>query len=194
MQVPYRKIVLPNLVEDVKSIFWDHIHPYGLPKESRMLRAVKINEKDPAHQTISGIPKKYPFLDYHLLIFIIPPNQSTLIHLDGMGDKNNRGLSCNIPVSGCTEQGLTEFFDADITDFYTDHVRTTRFIKPGSSQNKVFEYSLTDNPVLCDTQYPHRVNNIQSSQTRISVSWTTRPDWTWDMISDYVAKQDQPSV
>lgn len=188
MQIPYREIILPSLVKDVQDIFWDHINPHGLPANARTLRGVRIDKDNPAHQQMIGITEKYPFLAYHMLLFVLSPGGATLLHKDGVDENHNRQRSCNIPVSGCSENGVTEFYKANRNDFFVDVANATRFIKPRSQTTKIYEYALVDNPILCDTQLPHRVTNEKSKETRISVSWTTRREWTWDMIADYVEK------
>jgi hypothetical protein len=189
MDLPYREINLPSLVKDVQVIFWEHIDPHGLPPHpTRPLRAFRVSATDSKHQAIRDIMVKYPFLDDHLLLFKLAAKTSTGIHLDGLGDKVERNFSCNIPVSGCTVNSLTEFFQIDTNNLFYDKVNMTRFLKPNSPASKIYEYSMIDNPVLCNTQIPHRVNNTQGSETRVSVSWTVRYNWTWDKIADYIAK------
>jgi len=186
----FRELVLPSLVADVQSLFWKHIDPYGLPAlPTRKLRALTISPDDPRHQAMRDIMSKYPFLVEHMLIFKLPPQGSTGIHLDGLGGElPSRKHSCNIPIEGCTADSVTEFFEVDHNDLLHDKVNTTRFLSLDKPSTKLCEYILVDNPVLCNTQAAHRVNNDNGKGTRISVSWTVNPNWTFDGVAKYVAK------
>lgn len=188
MDLPYKELTLPSLVKDVQAVFWEHIDPHGLPPyPNRPLRAFRVSSTDSKHQAIRDLMVKYPFLDDHLLLFKLAAKTATGIHLDGLGDKVQRGSSCNIPVEGCTEKSPTEFFEINPNDLFHDRINTTRFLKPNSTAKKIYEYSMTDSPVLCNTQMAHRVNNEQGNDVRVSVSWTIRRGWTWDKISEFIA-------
>lgn len=185
----YKEIILPSLVNDVRSIFWDHIDHLGMPAYdiNRSLRHLKVDASNDKHQALVKILNKYPFLVGHLLLFKLPPGFSTDVHLDGLGDKLSiRRFSCNISIEGASANGLTEFYDVKESDFFYDTSNTTRFLKPGAPAVKIDEYALLDNPILVNTQVPHRVNNTQSEIKRVSVSWTVHPRWTWEMIANFV--------
>jgi len=185
----YKEIILPSLVNDVRSIYWEHIDPLGMPSydPNRTLRYVKINVRDSKQQALVEILEKYPFLTDHLLLFKLPPGHNTGIHMDGLGDKlPHRNFSCNIAIEGSSTNGKTEFYDVKQSDFFFDTTNTTRFLKPGASAVKIDEYALQDNPILVNTQIPHCVNNTNSETTRVSVSWTVHSRWSWDMIANFI--------
>ncbi len=180
---------MPDLVADVQAIFWDHIFPMGHYNRNQTLKNVHIDPKKIEHWAMNDIVSKYPFLHPHLLVFTLPANFATNIHMDGLGtEKTTRRYSCNIPIEGCNENCITEFFEVDYAKFVADVPSTTRFLKPGTEISKLAEYRLTTNPILTDTQFPHRVNNRASDVRRVSVSWTIdHTNWSWEQIANIVA-------
>jgi len=185
----FKEFVMPSLVTDVQSVFWEHIFPMGQYNRNQTLKNVHIGLARVEHGAMNDIIKKYPFLHRHLLVFTLPPNFATNVHMDGLGtNETARRYSCNIPIEGCDNNCITEFFEVDHTKFVADVPSTTRFLRPGSEVNKLAEYRLTTNPILTDTQFPHRVNNRASDVRRVSVSWTIdHVNWSWDKIANFVA-------
>ena len=185
----FRELVLPSLVTDVQAIFWEYLFPHGIWNRNQTLKNLGISYDNPDNKQILLILNKYPFLHNHMLIFTLPPKFTTHIHMDGLGDKNRpRNYSCNIPIEGCNNNCITEFFDADQSKFLADVSGTTRWHNPIEPTEKVAEYILINNPILTNTQFPHRVNNSNNLDKRISVSWTVKNDWTWDQITNYIAE------
>lgn len=185
----FKEFVMPSLVTDVQSVFWEHIFPLGQYNRNQSLKNVHIGPNRIEHRAMNDLIKKYPFLTQQLLVFTLPPNFATNIHIDGLGDETTpRKFSCNIPIEGCNGKCITEFFEYDDEKFVADVPSTTRFLRPGNELTKLAEYNLTVNPILTNTQMPHRVNNRANSVKRISVSWTIdHVNWTWDKIANSVA-------
>lgn len=183
----HKEIYLPQLVDDVRKIFWEHINPHALPEfQESPLRILKADSNNEHHREIFNITKKYPFLVGHLLIFKIQQGYASGIHKDGMVDDVERHRSCNIPILGCNNKCITEFYKVNDDDLIYDRVRKARFIKDGSPFEKIDEYTLEENPVLCYTQQAHRVNNLNGIETRLSVSWTVSKRWTFDSIIESI--------
>lgn len=187
---PFKEIHYPELVQDVQEIYWEHIDPLAAPSlvKIKPLRSLFI-EKKPEFEKLHAIRKKYPFLGPHMLLFNVPTKWSTEIHLDGINTITPRILSFNIPIKGCTTDCVTEFFDATVSDFWVDPMSMTRWLLPKKTPNKIFEYSLTTNPVLTNPQVPHRVNNQTGKEMRISISWTIDPELSWENICKYFDEQ-----
>jgi hypothetical protein len=187
----FKEIVFPELVNDVREIFWDHIDNLGTQDLPTMKKEgiYSLNELDhPAFKPISLLRKKYIFLDPNMLIFKLRPGFATEIHLDGHpnnGRIKQRPISINIPISGCNKNGITEFYSNPESDFYLEERFNVRVIKKDVSPIKTFEYSLLDNPIVTNPQVPHRINNIENSEHRITVSWTIDLSWTWEDTINY---------
>lgn len=181
----YKEIVLPALVNEVQAIFRECIDP-SAGTSKIPLRSFLIDADNQLHAPMLEIMSKYPFLDRHMLVFKLPAGIATGIHLDGLGNKQERIYSLNIPVAGCTENGTTEFFDVDPNHIFFDARTMTRFLINGKPSTKIDEYALVQNPFICYTQHPHRVNN-QSDQLRVSVSWTIKKDWLPEQVAELVA-------
>lgn len=174
----YKKIIFPSLVDDVQKIFWDHIFPYGRLDRTNLLKNIKIDTSNPNHLPVTELMIRYPFLSNQLLVFMLPAGASTPIHMDGLGNHlTNRKISCNIPIQNC-ENCITEFFDAELNDFRHDIPGTVRYLKADAIATKIGEYQLLKDPVLTNTQKPHRVDNSKGLATRYSVSWTIE-DTLW---------------
>lgn len=190
----FKEIVFPELVNDVREIFWDHIDNLGTQNLPTMKKEgiYSLNElSHPAFKPISLLRKKYIFLDPNMLIFKLRPGFATEIHLDGHpnnGRIKQRPISINIPISGCNKNGITEFYSNPESDFYLEERFNVRVIKKDVSPIKAFEYSLLDNPIVTNPQIPHRINNINNTEHRITVSWTIDLSWTWDDTIRYFLK------
>lgn len=194
MEGVFKEIVFPELVNDVQEIFWDHIDNLGTQNLPTMKKEgiYSLNElPHPAFKSISLLRKKYIFLDPNMLIFKLRPGFATEIHLDGHpnnGRIKQRPISINIPISGCNKNGITEFYSNPESDFYLEERFNVRVIKKDVSPIKAFEYSLLDNPIVTNPQIPHRINNINNTEHRITVSWTIDLSWTWDDTIRYFLK------
>jgi hypothetical protein len=195
--MPFREIYFPELVTDVRKIFWEHIDPLAFQPLPAMRKEGIIGFEQPErypdqYKQIAEIREKYPFLDRHMLLFKLRPGFATDIHLDGHpenGRVGQRNVSINIPISGCNETGLTEFYDNPEEDLYLEKRFNVRVMKKDIIPNKTLEYALKENPFLVNPQYPHRVNNINNSEYRITVSWTIDLDWTWDYAQEYFSNK-----
>jgi hypothetical protein len=190
----FKEIVFPELVNDVQEIFWDHIDKIGIQNLPTMKKEgiFGLDEVDhPSFKPISLLRKKYIFLDTNMLIFKLRPGFATEIHLDGHpnnGRIKQRPVSINIPISGCNKNGVTEFYSNPEADFYLEERFNVRVIKKDVSPIKTYEYSLLDNPIVTNPQVPHRINNINNTEHRITVSWTIDLSWSWDDTIRYFLK------
>jgi hypothetical protein len=190
----FKEIVFPELISDVQEIFWDHIDKLGSQNKTIMKTEgiFGVNEiNHPAFKPISLLRKKYIFLDPNMLIFKLRPGFATEIHLDGHPDNGRikqRPVSINIPISGCNKNGITEFYSNSESDFYLEKRFNVRVLKKGVSPIKTYEYSLLDNPIITNPQVPHRINNIDNTEYRITVSWTIDLSWSWDDTIRYFSK------
>jgi hypothetical protein len=187
---PFKEIYYPELVKDVQEIYWEHIDPLASPRPdpNRPLRRL-FTEKKPEFEKLHAMRAKYPFLGPHMLLFKVPVKWSTEIHLDGTDEITTRLTSFNIPIKGCTTNCVTEFYDAEDEDFWKDPLSHTRWLLPRKTPNKIYEYSLTTNPVLTNPQVPHRVNNLTGTEIRVSVSWTIDPKFSWEHMCKYFDDQ-----
>jgi hypothetical protein len=147
---------------------------------------LELDPNNPKHDALFKVISEYPFLSDHMVLFKMPPNVCTEIHLDGLADATRRIYSCNIPIQGCTPECITEFYQTNLDDFEDQLEHILRFIPPNRPTVKVAEYSLVYNPVLVNTQTAHRVNNTSKTEVRTSVSWSIRTDWTIEQIAKTV--------
>jgi hypothetical protein len=186
--LPFREIFFPDLVKDVQGIFWKHIDSLGFQPLPIMRREGIIGMEQPLTfqenwKEIAHIREKYSFLDRHMLLFKLQPGFATEIHLDGHprnGRIKQRAVSINIPISGCNDLGITEFYNNSKEDFYLEERFNVRVMKKEIVPIKTYQYALKENPILINPQYPHRVNNIENNVYRISVSWTLDLSWSWE--------------
>jgi hypothetical protein len=185
----YKEVKIPSLVKEVKDIF-----PYAdilsnKLNTSKSLYSVStinfLNENNETYQPFIKIVEKYPFLQKFFRILKIEPNFSLAIHLDGLEKKNLTDYNLNIPVSGCTNESLTEFYKVNPEHIYADLKKNTRFVIDGSPIEKIDEYKMLDNPFLCHTQIPHRVIN-NSNLYRVSISWAVKKEWTIKSIINFL--------
>lgn len=190
---PFRELVFPELVKDVREIYWNHIVPLGVQPLATMRKEGIIAIEQPVIPTtefeeIAKIRKKYPFLDRHMLLFKLRPEFATEIHIDGYpenGRIKQRMVSINIPISGCNELGITEFYNNLEDDFYLEQRFNVRVLKKECAPVKTLEYSVKENPFLTCPQIPHRINNILNTEYRITVSWTLDLSWSWEDAVEY---------
>lgn len=195
---PFKELYYPELVKDVQDIYWEHIDPLAGLRENvnRALRGLKIGIQ-PEFEKIRMLREKYTFLGSHMLVFKIPVNWTTNVHLDGISElgpkpinkMDERVISLNIPIQDCTTDCVTEFYDAGPEYFWKDMMTYTRWLLPDKTPNKICEYRLTTNPVLTNPQVPHRVNNLDGKKIRVSVSWTIDPELSWDYLCNYFDEQ-----
>jgi len=178
----FKEINLPSLTERVQEIFWDNINPFL----SRPFDHLELSRDNPGHTKMYEVISEYPFLGEHMVIFKMPCNFMTAIHVDGFKERQIRTISCNIPIQGCSPECLTEFFEINSNDLFEDHQEHTRLLKPNATAVKIGEYSLDYLPVLVNTQTAHRVNNTSNTDVRISVSWSVHPDWTFEQIAKII--------
>lgn len=186
------EIFYPELVNDVKKIFKDHIFPYAEPKDKpgKSLRYLIVTNLGDENLS-KNLLKKYDFLSEHLLVFRLPPQLVTPIHTDGIVNDSagteqlrawRRHFSLNIPIKNCDELTKTEFFKVQENSMFEDQPTNTTWLKAGELAEKIGEYCLKDNPVLMNPQIPHKITNYSRDIYRISVSWTIKPDWSWEQL------------
>jgi len=177
----YKEVKIPTLVSEVKSIFTYIDNLSTENNTSKSLYSVNtinfLNENNEVYKPLIKIVEKYPFLQKFLRVLRIKPNHAIAIHMDGLEKTHITDYNLNIPISGCTNNGLTEFFEVRPDDIYTDFEKNTRFVIDGSSIKKIDEYKMIDNPFLCCTQFPHRVIN-NSDIYRVSISWAVKKEWS----------------
>ena len=177
----YKEIKIPLLVKEVKSIF-THIDDLSNKiNTSKSLYSVStinfLNENTELYKPLIKIVEKYPFLQKFLRVLRIKPNYAIAIHMDGLEKTNLTDYNLNIPISGCTNDCLTEFYKVKPEHIYTDFKKNTRFVIDGSPIEKIDEYKMIDNPFLCRTQVTHRVIN-NSDIYRVSISWAVKKEWS----------------
>jgi len=186
------EIFYPELVNDVRAVFKEHIFPYADPtdKPGASLRYLIIDSRQ-EYKSLNSLLEKYIFLSEHLFIFRLRPQQETDIHTDGIVHDakmtpNLRGwkrqYSLNLPIKNCTSQCKTEFFNVENHAMFVDQPSNTTWLKAGEPAEKIAEYCLENNPILMNPQVPHRIINSSHDMYRISVSWTIKPDWTWEKL------------
>lgn len=185
----YKEIKMPALVKEVKGIFSYIDILSNKLNTSKSLYSVStinfLNENNKTFEPFIKIVEKYPFLQKFFRVLKIEPNFSIAIHLDGLEKTNLTNYNLNIPISGCTNEGITEFYKVKPEHIYIDIKKNTRFIIDGSPIQKIDEYKMTDNPFLCHTQIPHRVINNSNSH-RISISWAVKKEWTIKSILNFL--------
>jgi hypothetical protein len=189
--IPFRVLNLPELITDIQEVFFDIIDPAGHPK-NELERSGRWFRFDDDNNKIKLIRTKYPFLSDGGLILKIKPECSTAIHIDGTvySPEKQRNGSLNIPISGCTNECVTEFFDNDLNDFHNANgtLSVSRHLKSGIVPIKsIYQYSLIDKAILTHPQIPHRVVN-RSNTTRVSVSWSVNFHLNWEQNLDYFSK------
>jgi hypothetical protein len=191
--IPFRELNFPELVKDVREIYWDHIEPLAGQRLPTMRKEGILGLEQPVVATdefkeIARIRKKYPFLDRHMLLFKLRPDFATEIHIDGHPDHGRikqREVSINIPISGCNELGITEFYSNSEDDFYLEQRFNVRVMKKECTPVKILEYAVKENPFLTCPQIPHRINNALNTEYRITVSWTLDLSWSWEDAVEY---------
>jgi hypothetical protein len=193
----YIEVDFPDLVTDVKDIYWNHILPIGrfsvvdekvtgrYVRPGFQVSSVFIDEKLPAHQPLRLLLNKYTFLARHLLIISVDPRAISPIHLDGADLGRRRPISCGIPIIGCDTNCKTEFFDIPPDGFWLCDSTKTRWVKENIETPKIDEYTLTDNPIIMNPQIPHRVNNLTGTVHRLTVNWTVNTSWKFNNAVDY---------
>lgn len=190
---PFYELIFPELVKDVQEIYWEHIDPLAGMRLPTMRNEGILGLEQPIAVTdefkeIVRIREKYPFLDRHMLLFKLRPGFTTEIHTDGhpnFGRVKQRQVSINIPISGCNELGITEFYSNSEDDFYLEPRFNTLVIKKECIPVKTLEYSVKENPFLTCPQIPHRINNSLNKEYRITVSWTLDLSWSWENAVEY---------
>lgn len=195
--LPFQEIIFPELVKDVQEIFWDHIDPIGFQPLHTMRKEGIIGMEQPDIPTdefseIARLREKYPFLDRHMLLFKLRPGFATEIHIDGHpenGRIKQRNVSINIPISGCNDLGITEFYSNPEEDFYLEKRFNVRVLKKENTPIKILEYALKENPILVNPQVPHRVSNLLNTEYRVTVSWTLDLSWSWEDAVKYFSNK-----
>lgn len=188
----FAEISYPELVADVQEIYWETIDIIGKRIFGNHIKSVMIDKDKLDHYPLRLIFKKYDFiLSPHFLMIHMTPNYATPIHLDGARTDKQRPTSFNIPIQGCDGNCVTEFFDIPEEDFWLDYPNATRFLKEGKSGPKIGEYRLTTNPILVCPQTPHRVNNLDGTQDRLTVSWSLRTDWSFQQALNFFKEQNR---
>ena len=186
----FAEIYYPELVADVQNIYWDTIDKICKQTVGRTIKSITIDKENPEHYPLCLLYKKYEsILSPHFLLIHVTPKFTTPIHLDGALPTKQRQTSFNIPIEGCNGECVTEFFDIPENDFWIDYPNATRFLKDGITESKIGEYRLTSNPVLVCPQTPHRVNNLQGTVDRITVSWSLRRDWSFRKAFNFFKEQ-----
>lgn len=198
------EIFYPELVADVRAAFKEHIFPHADPKDKpgASLRYLIIDNRY-EYKFLNLLLVKYVFLSEHLFIFRLRPNQETNIHTDGIVHDakmtpNLRGwkrqYSLNLPIKNCTSQCKTEFFNIENHAMFVDQPSNTTWLKDGEPAEKIAEYCLLNNPILMNPQVPHRIINSSHDMYRTSVSWTIKPDWTWEKLQTHFFDRQQNLV
>lgn len=186
----YKEIKIPNLVNEVNSIFKTIDFLSKKNNSSKSLYSVNtINflnetENNEEYKPLFNIVKKYNFLQKFLRVLRIKPSINLTLHIDGLKNTNLTNYNLNIPISGCSNSCVTEFFDVDEKYIIADKKMNTRFVKRDAPIKKIDEYKLLENSFLCYTQIPHRVIN-NSNVDRVCVSWAVKKEYTVEKILNY---------
>ena len=140
----------------------------------------------PEFEEMDAIVKKYPFLLRHAVVWRLPENYQTPIRLDGYND-SKRKAGCNILINSEPDSVKTEFYKANLEDFFIQDELRARLLIDNSPAEKIDEFTLKDLPVICNTQCP--LKDCNNGNTRaFMVSWTVNIDWTWDNVVDNLEK------
>ncbi len=188
----FAEISYPELVADVQSIYWNTIHPIGQKTLGYHIKSIVIDRHNPEHLPLINIFLKYQsILSPHFLMIHLTPSYTTPIHMDGAVTGKKRPTSFNIPIQGCNGECVTEFYDIPEESFWTDIVGATRWLKEDHTGPKIGEYRLMSNPILVCPQTPHRVNNLDGTQDRLTVSWSLRTDWSFQQALNFFKEQNR---
>lgn len=187
-KLPFYELQLPELSNDVRKIFNSHLYPNAKPDFDldSVLRVCFPKPGEPGFEEMDVIVKKYPFLMRHAVVWRLPENYETTIRIDGVDD-SRRKASCSILIDAEPDSVKTEFFKANLEDFFIQDEIRARLLIDNSPAEKVHEFTLKDLPVICNTQFPLRDCNTGSSPAFV-VSWTVNIQWTWDSVVNNVEK------
>lgn len=185
----FAEIYYPEIVNKVQNIYWSCIHPIGEKTHGHYIKSIFIDRFHPDHEELRKLYKLYDFLSPHFLLINLDPYYCTPIHLDGAEIGKQRQISFNIPIQGCNDDCITEFFDIKENHFWKDNKSATRWLNEGQSGPKIAEYRLLKNPIMVCPQTPHRVNNSLGSERRITISWTLKLDWTFQNALEFFKSQ-----
>jgi hypothetical protein len=186
----YKEIKLPHLVDEVNSIFniIDNLSKKNNTSKSlysvNTINFLNESESNVEYKPLLDITNKYKFLQKFLRVLTIKPSINLALHIDGLKNTNLTNYNLNIPISGCSDSCITEFFEVDEKYIITDIKRNTRFVKQNAPIKKIDEYKLLENSFLCYTQIPHRVIN-NSNIDRVCVSWAVKKEYTIEKILNY---------
>lgn len=179
---PYLEVNLPELVSDIQFEF-ERLNKI----ESNAIsfgpyRSLQFYRPEDEYRQFDYLFEKYPFLFKHSLLFILETDNIGVLHRDNLPNPKNRirSVSLNIPISGCSTEWKTEFYDVPPEDMHWN-AAVNAFVPNSTSTDdykKVGEYYLKDKPVLVNTQVPHCIIPNKATKPRISLSWTTTfEDW-----------------
>ena len=185
----YKEFEWPEFSNKIREIFQEHVLLQSTVVYKNSVNMVQLN-----HTTteLNKLQQKFDFLSNNLLIFTQAPSSSSIIHVDNKPGVTGRIFAFNIAISGIeNKSAITEFFEPKIKDQYSVTTGDTdssfgTVVFEEVDCNKIDEYFLYDNPILINTQIPHRVNNMHKSLTRISFSWTIDPELSWEQAIERI--------
>jgi hypothetical protein len=184
----YKEFIWPAFSNKIRNIFQEHILVHSKVVYENSVSMVQLNSNT---NELLNLQNTFDFLSDNLLIFTQPPRSSSFIHVDNKPGVRGRQFAFNVGIKGMTLDNFTEFFQPKIKDEFIvtsgdkDPTMGT-LIFSESDCDRIDEYHLMDNPILINTQVPHRVNNTKNSTIRISVSWTINPELSWEQVVEQI--------
>jgi len=122
-----------------------------------------------------------------------PTKMFVPIHIDGKENipGSDFNAAINIPVIGCDEKCLTNFWYAPNGYEYEEKTQA-RIYKTGLLENAV-EYCMTDQPILFNTKQLHSTANYNTwEKERCIISWRFKPHISWNYAKDMLCEFFQP--
>lgn len=191
--IPFLKLDMPDLMADIKQEV-DKLLNIQRVDNFGGYKAIRFYHPDEEFRQFDKLLVKYPFLFPHTLLFQLTPLDYQVIHRDNLPNPDSavRTVSLNIPISGCNDTWVTEFFDIPKEDmFWSDKANAFVPKKEIGPLKKLTEYTLKENPVLVHTQIPHRIQDTNATAPRVSLSWTTQFT-TWESALEFFSKYKAP--
>jgi hypothetical protein len=106
-----------------------------------------------------------PYMNRDASLSIIPPYSVMVPHMD----RPYRPVPIYFPISGCTPNCFSDFYDLPLYQERKVRSYTWEVIPP------IMSYNIIDNPVMMRNSCWHGVRNL-SRQTRIAFGWNTKGD------------------
>ena len=125
--------------------------------------------------------EKYPCLSSNVLIYKFPPKWTIDLHIDA-----NRQCALNIPVQN-TENTDTIFYEY-AEEPILEHDARRKWYNVKSKVVEAFRFRMTSPVLINNSVSPHEVKN-DTSDFRISISWSMKPDISFEQAKAIFAPQ-----